>query len=169
MKLSSTTLLIALCLSIFLVIVSVIGAITSFYWRCHDSRPASAATAEAEFLGLRARFADQPPLLDMHKRRAGEVGKSVGAAGRLHWFHTVIFDTRAGQRLVHITVPYWFARRSAGHASQFRWLGELTFLDDTEFDPDVIQLSLDEIERHGPGLIVDHRHSSGGQFMAWVD
>jgi hypothetical protein len=169
MKLSSTTLLIALGLSTLLVIVSIVGAVASFYWRCHDSRPASAATVEAEFLGLRARFADQQPLLDMCERRAREEGKVAGAVGPLRWFHTVIFDTRGRQRLVHITVPYWFARRSAGHAGQFRWLGELTFLDDTEFDPEAIQLSLDQIERHGPGLIVDHRHSSGGQFMAWVE
>jgi hypothetical protein len=169
MKLSSTTLLIALGLGTVLVIVSIVGAVASFYWRCHDSRPASAATAEAEFLGLRARFADQRPLLDMRERRAREEGKVAGAVGPLRWFHTVIFDTRGGQRLVHITVPYWFARRSAGHAGQFRWLGALTFLDDTEFDPEAIRLSLDQIERHGPGLIVDHRHSSGGQFLAWVE
>jgi hypothetical protein len=169
MKLSSTTLLIALGLSTVLVIVSIVGTVASFYWRCHESRPASAATGEAEFLRLRARFADQQPLLDMGARRAREGGKAAGAVGALRWFHTSIFDTRGGQRLVHTTVPYWFARRSAGHAGQFRWLGELTFLDDTEFDPQAIQLSLDQIERHGPGLIVDHRHSSGGQFMAWVE
>jgi hypothetical protein len=169
MRRSSTTLVIALGLSTVLVIVSIVAAVASFYWRCHDSRPASAAAAEAEFLGLRARFADQQPLLDMRERRAHEEGKVAGAVGPLRWFHTVIFDTRGGRRLVHITVPYWFARRSAGYAGQFRWLGELTFLDDTEFDPESIRLSLDQIERHGPGLIVDHRHPSGGQFMAWVE
>ena len=47
-------------------------------------------------------------------------------------------------------------------------LRQLTFLDDTEFDPEAIRLSLDRIERHGPGLIVDYRHSSGGQFIAWT-
>jgi len=48
-------------------------------------------------------------------------------------------------------------------------LGELTFLDDTEFDPEPIQLSLAQVERHGPGLVVDYRHPSGGQFIAWVE
>jgi hypothetical protein len=169
MKLSSASLLIALGVSAVLVIVSIVGTVASFYLRCHDSRTASAATANAEFLELRARFADQQPLLDMRERKAREKGRVAGTVGPLHGFHTVIFDTRGRQRLVHITVPYWFARQSAGHAGQFRWLGELTFLDDTEFDPEAIQLSLDQIERHGPGLIVDHRHSSGGQFMAWVE
>jgi hypothetical protein len=169
MKPSSTALLRALGLTAVVGIVSIVGAIAAFYWRCHASRPASTAIAEAEFLRLRARFADQRPLLDMRDRRAHAGARVAGAVGPLRRFHTVIFDTRGGQRLVHITVPYWFARRSAGRAGQFRWLGELTFLDDTEFDPEAIQLSLDQIERHGPGLIVDHRHSSGGQFLAWVE
>jgi hypothetical protein len=72
------------------------------------------------------------------------------------------------RRIVHITVPYRFGRLF-GRGAGFRWLGELTFLDDTEFDPEPIQLSLDQVERHGPELMVDYRHSSGGQFIAWVE
>jgi hypothetical protein len=30
-------------------------------------------------------------------------------------------------------------------------------------------LTLDQIERHGPGLLVDFRHPNGGQFMAWTE
>ena len=69
---------------------------------------------------------------------------------------------------MRITVPYRFARLF-GRGAGFRWLGELTFLDDTEFDPESIQLSLAQVERHGPGLMVDYRHPSGGQFIAWVE
>jgi len=25
------------------------------------------------------------------------------------------------------------------------------------------------IEKHGPGLLVDFRHTGGGQFIAWTD
>ena len=81
----------------------------------------------------------------------------------------VIFDTCGGQRLVRITVPYWFGRLFARHSGEFRWLGEVTFLDDTEFDPEPIRLSLDRIQRHWPGLIVYYRHASGGQFITWVE
>ena len=70
----------------------------------------------------------------------------------------VIFDTRGKQRLVRVTVPFWFARHFARHDGKFQWLGELTFLDDTEFDPETIPLSLAQIENHGAGLIVDCRH-----------
>jgi hypothetical protein len=87
----------------------------------------------------------------------------------IHSFHTVIFDTRGGERLVHLTAPPVFVRLLAHRDGRFRWLGELTFFDDTEFDPEPIQLSLGQIRRRGPGLLVDFRHPGGGQFMAWVD
>jgi hypothetical protein len=139
-----------------------------FFARHRTSEPATAATADASFAELRSRFANQQPLLDMSQRRAvGSVATETDKP--LHVFHTVIFDTRGGERLVRITAPYWFARAFARHDGEFRWLGELTFLDDTEFDPEEIRLSLREIERHGPGLIADYRHASGGRFIAWVD
>jgi hypothetical protein len=142
---------------------------TALLLRHRSSEPASLQTADAEFQRLRARFADQQPLLDMQERRAAPQPRTPRAASRLRTFHTVVFDTRGRQRLVRIAVPFWFGRRYAHHDRSFRWLGELTFLDDTEFDPEPIALSLSEVERHGPGLIADYRHASGGQFIAWVE
>jgi hypothetical protein len=146
----------------------VVGAGILFFARHHDSRSISAADANAEFAALQSRFANQQPLLDMAERRAPS-DASTGTARPLHAFHTLIFDTRGSQRLVRITAPVWLARAFARHDGAFRWLGELTFFDDTEFDPEAIELSLAQIERHGPGLLVDYRHASGGRFIAWVD
>jgi hypothetical protein len=158
--------LLAVSIGATMAVIALIAG-TAFFFRHHRSERSSAQTAEAEFQRMRARFADHRPLLDMHERRPATGG--APQTGRpLRSFHTMIFDTRGGERLVRITVPYRFARlfsRGAG----FRWLGQLTFLDDTEFDPEPIQLSLAQVERHGPGLIVDYRHPSGGQFIAWVE
>lgn len=143
-------------------------AVVAFFARHHESRAASAQTAAVEFQTLRDRFAGQQPLLDMdHRQVRGPA--SVVTAQPLHAFHTVIFDTRGGDRLVHITAPYWLARAFARHDGEFRWLGELTFFDDTEFDPESIRLSLQQVERHGPGLVADYRHPNGAQFISWVD
>jgi hypothetical protein len=138
-----------------------------FYFTHHYSERTSAQRADAEFQRLRTRFAGQKPLLDMSERRPSIDTSAQATAAPLHAFHTMIFDTRGGERLVHVTVPYRFGRLFGGGG--FRWLGQLTFLDDTEFDPEPIQLSLDQVARHGPGLVVDYRHPSGGQFIAWVE
>lgn len=152
-----------------IVMMASVGAAVFFFLQHHHSEPASARTAAVEFRDLRARFDGQSPLLDPGTRQPlGAISSPRGLAP-LHSFHTVIFDTRGSRRIVRITVPYWFGRMFARHGGGFRWLGELTFLDDTEFDPVPIHLSLEEIERHGPGLIVDVRHASGGQFIAWVE
>jgi hypothetical protein len=155
-------------LSAMVILAALVGSAVAFVVTHRDSSTQSAETADREFQQLRARFAGEPPLLDMEQRHArAEVGPTR-TNGSLHTIHTVIFDTRGGQRLVQMSVPYWLARTFAGH-EDLQWLGGLTFFDDTEFDPERIRLSLDQIERHGAGLIVDYRHPSGGQFISWVD
>lgn len=124
--------------------------------------------AQAEFDRLRARFAGQTALIDMRTRSSRS--PATAASGRpLRTFHTVIFDRRGGDRLVEVSVPYWLGRTYARHDGSFAWLGELTFLGDTEFDPEPLQLSIHEIERHGPGPLVDYRHPGGGQFVSWIE
>jgi hypothetical protein len=129
---------------------------------------ASAQRADLEFSALRTRFGGQEPLLDMGRLAAGMPVASAGIMP-IRTFHTVIFDTRNGQRLVRIDVPYWFARLFAGRNHEFVWLGQLTFLDDTEFDAEPIRLPLAQVERRGPGLIAYYRHPGGGQFISWVE
>ena len=140
----------------------------TFFFAHHESRAASTQDAAAEFQRVRARFAGQSPVLDMRERRPLQDVTAPRPSVALHTFHTMIFDTRGGQRIVRINMPYSFGR-FFGWGGNFQWLGQLTFLDDTEFDPEPIQLSLDQIAQHGPGLVVDYRHASGGQFIAWVD
>lgn len=149
----------------------VTGACVAAYFETHhQSLTVSAETADAEFLRLRARFAGQKPLLDMRARQVVEpTGSASADAAPIRSFHTVIFDTRGGSRLIHLAAPRAVARLFAHRDGRFRWLGELTFLDDTEFDPEPIQLSFEAIKRRGPGLLVDYRHPGGGQFMAWVE
>jgi hypothetical protein len=149
--------------------LSVVGVGLWFFLSHRDSASASPQLAEAEFAQLRARFSNQQPLVDMIRREPFDLRVVSRTAGPLHSFHTVIFDTRGDQRIVRITVPYWFARRFAGSDGEFRWLGQLTFLDDTEFDPESIRLSLDQLERRGPGLVTYYQHPSGGQFISWVE
>ena len=149
--------------------LAVIGIGLGFFLSHHQSRPVSQQAAEAEFSQLRSRFFAQQPLIDMSLRQPVDTSTSRQPETPLHTFHTVIFDTRGGQRLVDIAVPYWFARLFAGRDAEFKWLGQLTFLDDTEFDGDAIRLSLEQLEQSGPSLIVDYQHESGGQFIAWVE
>jgi hypothetical protein len=158
-----------ICLVAAVAVFGVAGVGTWFVLSHRNAAATSAEVAEVEFSQLRARFSSEQPLLDMTRREASDTASRSDGQAPLRSFHTVIFDTRGGQRMVRIDVPYWFARRFAGSAHQFVWLGQLTFLDDTEFDPEPIRLPLDQLERRGPGLVVDYRHPGGGQFISWVE
>jgi hypothetical protein len=149
------------------VLLGVAAGASIYFERHHESVPTSPDAANAELQTIRARFAGQAPMLDMASREGAL--PPAAAAEPIHAFHTVIYDTHGSRRLVHMTAPIAFARLFAHRDGWFRWLGELTFLDDTEFDPEPIHLSFEAIRRRGPGLLVDYRHPGGGQFIAWVE
>jgi hypothetical protein len=149
-----------------------LAVIAAGFWFFQTHRSAAATSverADVEFAQLRRRFSSQQPLLDMGRREVAGMPFISQEVTPIRSFHTVIFDTRGGDRIVRITVPYWFARRFAGRDREFGWLGQLTFLDDTEFDPEAIRLSLDQLEQRGPGLVADYQHPGGGQFISWVE
>jgi hypothetical protein len=92
-------------LSAMVILAAVVGSAVALVLTHRDSSTQSAETADREFQQLRARFAGEPPLLDMEQRHArAEVGPTR-TNGSLHTIHTVIFDTRGGQRLVQMSVP----------------------------------------------------------------
>ena len=150
-------------------VLTAIGIGLAFFASHHESQPVTEQSAAVTFAQLRSQFPAGSALLEMSRAQPlDELGTAPSLAA-LHTFHTVIFDTRAGGRLVEIHVPYWFARLFAGREGEFHWLGQLTFLDDTEFDGESIQLTLEQLEQRGPGLIVDYTHPGGGQFLSWVE
>ena len=169
MKITKKSIVVAVALSAAIAALAVLGGGGLFFLSHRSAVAVSAQLAEGEFSHLRARFANEQPLLDMSHRDASALPVVSRGVTPLHSFHTVIFDTRGSRRIVRITVPYWFARRFAGRGGEFSWLGQLTFLDDTEFDPDAIRLSLDQLERRGPGLVAYFQHPGGGQFISWVE
>ena len=169
MKCATRSTTLSVVMGAVLIVLTAIGLGFWFFASHHESNTISIQAADAEFSQLRSRFSNQQPLIDMSLRQPVETSTLRQSVTSLHTFHTVILDTRGSQRIVHITVPFWFARLFADRDGRFRWLGQLTFLDDTEFDSETIRLSLDQIEQWGPGLIVDYQHPSGGQFISWVE
>ena len=169
MKHTTRSIVISVVTGAVIIALTAVGLGLWFFLSHHESSPVSRQSAETEFSQLRSRFSAQQPLIDMRLRQPVDTSTSGQSVVSLHTFHTVIFDTRGGERMVHITVPYWFARLFADRDGEFKWLGQLTFLDDTEFDSVAIRLSLDQLEQRGPGLVIDYQHPSGGQFISWIE
>ncbi|PYR45659.1 MAG: hypothetical protein DMF95_20180 [Acidobacteria bacterium] len=111
----NVSLLRAIGVAAAVVINALIGSGFLFVATHRSSSAESVETADTEFQQLRARFINQRALLDMNQRQARIDAAGAKHPAPLHTFHTVIFDTRGGQRLVHMTVPYWWARRYGQH------------------------------------------------------
>ena len=169
MKRATRSIVLSVGLGTVVAVLITVGIGLWFFQSHRTSEPASTQIAGAEFSQLRARFANERPLIGMNRREPLAGQRMSQPASPLHAFHTMVFDTRGGPRLVRITVPFWLARHFADGGGEFRWLGQLTFFDDTEFDPEPIRLSLDQLERRGPGLVAYYQHASGGQFISWVE
>ena len=131
------------------------------------SEIATTEAAAAEFARVRAQLGNQVSLVDIRADGSVVVHRSqTGREEDLHGFHTLVYEMPS-RRLLRVNMPFRalrFLRRSG-----FTYLGQFYFLEDTEFDPIRVGLSLEDLERHGRGPIVDHRRSSGAQFLAWVD
>jgi hypothetical protein len=123
--------------------------------------------AAAEFSRVREQLGKQDPLVEVKDDGATVIHRSpVAPTSDIQSFHTLVYEMPS-RKLLRVNMPFWAMRhlRSSG----FRYLGQFYFLEDTEFDPIRVELSLEDVERHGPGLLVDQRRSNGAQFLAWVD
>ncbi|HEX9943078.1 MAG TPA: hypothetical protein VGG03_13750, partial [Thermoanaerobaculia bacterium] len=146
MKKSSTRLAV---IAVSLLAIMAAAAAGLFVARHRTSTPVSAAAVIPRFEALHNALG--PALVDMARRRPVSNGDSSPTPTSVHTIHTLVYDTRGGGRIVELTRPFWLARLLSKNG-QIRWLGQLTFFDDTEFDSEGVMLSFSDIEHWGPGL-----------------
>ena len=148
-------------------LIVLIGAGAYFVAREIDAKPASKLTADQEFDRERARFGDQKPLIEID-----EVGRTVSSnydsaqppsATKPDVMIVMAWD-REDERLVRVRLPFWLLRLgSRGERGSIR-LGSggstITF--------ERLNLSVVDLERLGPALIVDHTTSKGERVLIWT-
>lgn len=119
-------------------------------------------TAAADFARERARFAGQTPLIGFGEDGEPQVNHPPASASRhqIHRLHVLAYDAGA-HKLVHAEVPGWLIRAlSAG--------GRIRIAD-PDLSGDTSRMTLDDLERHGPGLVLDRHTRRGSQVLIWVD
>jgi hypothetical protein len=156
-----------------LLFIAVVGG-TIFMFRSHvhtDAMPKQ--TAQQEFDRQRNRFAGQEPLVQIAKAQENDskvvVHRPPQTATRhqdLQAIRVLTYDERNG-RLVKADVPIWLARwalsRGGAHGRRTVSIGDGT----VELESG--DLTFDDIERHGPGLILDIVDERGAQVLVWAE
>jgi len=137
-----------------------IGGTAFYVFRHIDRQTVTATAADAEFTKLRARFVREQPLVEITSDRDVMIHPNTGDGGPIRALHLLAYNP-VSQRLVHVNLPVWLLR--AGRAKS------LALIDQGDFGSGGTHLTLDDIERHGPGLILDHRRINGAQAIVWAE
>jgi hypothetical protein len=124
-------------------------------------------SAEEQFVRQRDRFSGQQPLIEMsgefddHKvtvHRGGEAGPKT----ELQTMRVLVYDAHEG-RLVHVDLPFWLLRLvPSGRLGNVSGSG-------SDFSFESGRITVDDLERHGPGLILDAKDSRNAQILIWTE
>jgi len=137
--------------------LSIFGALA---WRAVTVSNGDATVAVERFGAIRSRLSDVPPL--MHRDSSGRLVQHHRPAGRSAPTRLKVLAYRASAgRFVEADVPFWFFRMK-GPAVQLA-------LHDTSFDLESLGLTSADLERAGPGIIVDEIRDNGDRVLAWTE
>lgn len=148
-------------------VVAMAAAGLYFFSQHFDTREATPATAAREFDEIRAKFEGRKPLIELDDR--GRLVRSnyqipvEAHVERPHTLHVLAFepDARRGEgRIVGVQIPLWLLRFRAGNTT-IDLNGERMELED-------LKLTVEDLERLGPALIVDHTATGGDRVLVWT-
>jgi hypothetical protein len=158
--------LIASVIVIGILAAAAIGGTAFFIYRHVNTQFTPNASADVQFAEARARFAGQKPLIEIRKDDDPVVHREAIPASlpatKLDTLRVLAYDTHA-EKLVRVSIPFWLLRMAPTR--------HVSFLNDTgiDFDSDHVRLTLDDIERRGPSLILDQADRRGSQVLVWTE
>jgi hypothetical protein len=150
-------------LLVFVAIGGVFVAVSFFRQNFSVSENMSQSSADAQFEAIRAKFAGQQPLIEMRDGKPQYVVERASESGNgklLSTMHIVAFDQDEG-KVVNFSLPFWILRMKSGpiriSAYQQGW------------DDHGVSFRIEDIEKHGPGIIVDHKERDEGRVLIWAE
>jgi hypothetical protein len=119
--------------------------------------------ATRQFDEIRNRFPGQQPLIQLVDGRPQYVAERATQSARsttLSTLHVIAFDHDEG-KVVTFSLPFWLLRMKSGpiriSAYQQGW------------DDRGVSFRVEDIEKHGPGIIVDVTERREGRVLIWAD
>jgi hypothetical protein len=118
--------------------------------------------AARQFLAARAAFGSALPMIEVDA--SGHVARRAGPplekAIHLDRLRILVYQVQQ-RRLVQADVPFWFVALK-GPALQYAVQG-------TGVDLDRLGVTAADIERHGPGPILDETRANGDRVLVWAE
>jgi hypothetical protein len=157
------SILIAVIVIVVALGIALVGGSAYFISRHVRAQFVSTAGAEAQFASARQRFVGQTPLIEMRKGAEPLIHRPAedAHAAPIEVIHAIVYSPDS-RKLVSVNLPLWLLRMAPGK--------RFSFLDDNvDFDSGRVRLTLDDVERHGPGLILDQADRYGARVLVWAE
>lgn len=144
-----------------LLLFVIAGSVSYVVWRHTSITKPPAAEADAIFAMVRERYKGRAPLIEM--KGAPPAGMTINrlpdTAPRhdVKHFHVVVWDSRQGT-LVRSSAPLWWMTFNANN-----------ILTNLGVPLGGYNLSVQDVERYGPGIILDFQPPGGGHMLLWVE
>ena len=133
-----------------------------WFVRSHvDVKQTTSAAATNDFETVRARFTGQTPLieLDEHGEFVQANTDRPNGSVRPQTLNVMAFDAN-DEKVVRMELPFWLLRLKSG-GSRFSMNGE-------SVDLAKMHLTVEDLERYGPTLILDHKDRRGSHVLVWT-
>lgn len=156
------SILIAGVIIVGLLAVAIVGGTALFFYRHIDARLTPQANADRTFEETRARFVGQHPLVELTREDEPVIHRDRESPRQdIHALHALVYDERSG-KLTRVDVPGWLLRLMSGG-------GRLRIANVDPFGDEDTKLTLEDLQRHGPGLVLDIRRRYGSQVLIWTE
>lgn len=125
-----------------------------------DIKSASTVTVSEDFARVRQQFSTQKPLIELDERGHFTRSNADRPAGtrRPETLNIMAFDPDEG-KVVKMGIPFWLLR--------LKMQGTRFSVGHDSIDLQDLRLTVEDLERFGPTLIVDHKGRHGERVLVW--
>ena len=146
------------------VVTAVVVAGSAFYFlsKQFETHSATVETAKSEFESAKARFRGQTPLVELDRDGGvtrANTGSAAAADRRIPESIVVMAFDPDEERIVRVTLPFWLLRLKNRH-------GSIDF-NGKQMDLEDLKLTVADLERYGPTLIIDQTSPDGTRVLVW--
>ena len=146
--------------TLLLFCVALVGTGVYLFSRHIDARHVTQVQADKEFAAIKARFKDEAPLLEIKNDKvyASKLEERAGTySGPLPTMLNVLAYDRQESKRVHLSIPLWLLHMKG----KMKLQGE-------DMGIERLDLSVEDIERAGPALLIDHTDGHA-RLLVWTN
>lgn len=145
------------------IVVGVIFVVAAFVRDRVDIETTSDTVATSEFDRVKSQFPGRTPLLELtpggRPRYTEPRTIQPPATGHLETLHVLAWDPDE-RKLARFSLPFWLLRMKSTPIELGAYASGL--------DDEGVQLRPEDIEKYGPGIVLDHTTTSGERVLFWA-